>query len=841
MVKGIKIEPAIKRGLSCMSKLLPIVSLVVVIACGIGFWHFYLTSPVKPSWYRDFLETYTWCNWVATIYLFYVLFVGGFHLMHASNWKAFTLHTIVYASICAACFAVPACYPVHSICGGIYFHWLVALIFGCWFFLELFVLVLHAIIDENPKPQKQNVDVHWKQYVASVISYLDNLPDLAESFTIGISGAWGRGKTTMLDYIKDNLNKDKYIVRSFNPWQVSSPEQVNIEFFEMLMAALRSDYLEESDVLAAIKKYVHLLTLVPNSSVESAEKVINLLPSSSQKTLSALQNEINTSLSRMKKKIVVCIDDLDRLDFEELYEVLKLIRVSANFKKLVFIIAYHKRYVAENLDKHNIPQGEEFMKKIVNLEISLPSYEKYKLTNLLWEKIRAHFGTNEQAIREVTHALWDVQTERGTSLFEEYFTSFRDVERFANYFCVLLEYVNSPEQKADIDVMINYGDLLWIEILHYFNEPEYNKLRENKWSLLVERRSPMGTLMYNEKMELPDRDVICMKYLFPSDMNTRKDTNSICYVSNFDNFFAYTILDNVLPIPEFERFLRRSTSRVDIENQISNWIKGNKMEAFTSLLNHYSFYSRLTEVGVKNYIHTLLYTAKYYPANSPIGKILLEHFKALCNAPFTQMYNLKSAIVKEELSYAINNYNIGEKINHFLTTLTYMYDNDVAPEDQPALSILEEKDVKKLAAMNFAQFINNRKPNPIIELFGSNNPITLFVNSASFVKLYYSQEETRENDVYDNLLDDAMLTIYPAAKKKMGDSEFVTMMYPLTRAIFEDEMDDEIPLLRQMIQRIFGNYDSFNRFVDAHFKLSDEIRAKYITNLGLGNKVKQNN
>ena len=224
-----------------------------------------------------------------------------------------------------------------------------------------------------------------------------------------------------------------------------------------------------------------------------------------------------------------------------------------------------------------------------------------------------------------------------------------------------------------------------------------------------------------------------------------------------------------------------------------------------------------------------------------MGKSLVEHFRALCNAYHTHIYNVTGEMVKEELTFAIDQYDIAEDINHFLKVLTTKIDNDRDLEDQPNVSILSMQEVKELASRNFSKHIKNVKQNPIVEIFGDGNPITLFVNSASFVKSYYSQEVTRENDVYDNLLDDAMLTVYPAAKQKMGDSEFMTMMYPLTRAIFEDEMDDEIPMLKQMIQRIFGNYDSFNRFVDAHFTLSDEIRVKYISNFGLDKKVKQKN
>lgn len=55
---------------------------------------------------------------------------------------------------------------------------------------------------------------------------------------------------------------------------------------------------------------------------------------------------------------MVVIDDLDRLEGTELMAVLKLIRITANFKNLIFIVAYDKGFVANALKGVG---GEEFL------------------------------------------------------------------------------------------------------------------------------------------------------------------------------------------------------------------------------------------------------------------------------------------------------------------------------------------------------------------------------------------------------------------------------------------------------------------------------------------------
>ena len=66
------------------------------------------------------------------------------------------------------------------------------------------------------------------------------------SFTIGVFGQWGQGKTSMLRQIEKKLNeidtKDEKEILTvwFNPWQFTGEEHIIIPFFHTLVS-----YLEE--------------------------------------------------------------------------------------------------------------------------------------------------------------------------------------------------------------------------------------------------------------------------------------------------------------------------------------------------------------------------------------------------------------------------------------------------------------------------------------------------------------------------------------------------------------------------------------------------------------------
>jgi predicted KAP-like P-loop ATPase len=64
------------------------------------------------------------------------------------------------------------------------------------------------------------------------------------SFTIGVYGEWGQGKTSMLRQMKraldelDEKGEDTILTAWFNPWQFTGEEHLIIPFFHTLVASV---------------------------------------------------------------------------------------------------------------------------------------------------------------------------------------------------------------------------------------------------------------------------------------------------------------------------------------------------------------------------------------------------------------------------------------------------------------------------------------------------------------------------------------------------------------------------------------------------------------------------
>ena len=94
--------------------------------------------------------------------------------------------------------------------------------------------------------------------------------------------------------------------------------------------------------------------------------------------LEAERNNINLELTKLSKKIVIVIDDIDRLDKDETRLIMKLVKMTANFPNTIFLLAYDRQRVVERLEEDGWP-GEEKKKKIIQVSFTLPNPDRQGL------------------------------------------------------------------------------------------------------------------------------------------------------------------------------------------------------------------------------------------------------------------------------------------------------------------------------------------------------------------------------------------------------------------------------------------------------------------------------
>ena len=193
-------------------------------------------------------------------------------------------------------------------------------------------------------------------------------------------------------------------------------------------------------------------------------------------------------MAKLKKRVFIFIDDIDRLDNEEVFEVLRLIRNSANFPYIIFVVPFDKEYVLHALSQTHIYKPKEYIKKIFYLEITLtPIFDTYLqplfieiMENFIQEKlIRANQDDRNFLSGQIKSIFQSTgfSTRNGSkysairqSLFK-ILRNKRDIIRFTNSVKLSL--------KENFNKLY-LPDLLIIELIKYEDLPVYRKLFESK-------------------------------------------------------------------------------------------------------------------------------------------------------------------------------------------------------------------------------------------------------------------------------------------------------------------------------------------------------------------------
>lgn len=303
--------------------------------------------------------------------------------------------------------------------------------------------------------------------------------------TIGLYGSWGEGKTSVLNMIQHKLKEyqgDKKLKTiQFNPWMFKDQESLLIDFFKLFQQGCSSE-----EVINAVKKYGPFVSMgiekVLNLCVPGAgsilgggiNSIISKMPDF-KKSVGELKKEIDSQIVSSKQHVVVIIDDIDRLDNEEMHAVFTLIKQTASFKNTIFIVAMDKDIVANSLAKYfdngkEVRCGYDFLEKIVQLPIDLPQTKKSGLLDMFKNKNPLIYNHNEAA-----NKLERLEYEEAEKDIEQYIMPLihtgRKVILLSNILNISIPMIGKE---------VNLSDLCLLESLKLFCPVAYNTIKRNK-------------------------------------------------------------------------------------------------------------------------------------------------------------------------------------------------------------------------------------------------------------------------------------------------------------------------------------------------------------------------
>ena len=302
----------------------------------------------------------------------------------------------------------------------------------------------------------------YRGIVDSLLSDLENVDLGNGSFSVGITGEWGTGKSSLFCIIKERLKENKKgIVFGFNPRSSATIQEIQQDFFDGFANTLAPYH---SGVHRVMKHYQEALQIVDDNWIS---KLFSLF---TNWTVSSGKDRINEIIKETRQRVYVLVDDLDRLTASEILEVMKLIDRNGGFVNTIFITAYDKAYVNDVL-RHHLKMGKnsDFTDKYFSYEYALPVQNPENLNKLAKKQIETSIIFDEDDVINQKELIkqWD---EISTEIIRDLHT-LRHVKRFMNI--LLTRY-----SKVKNDV--NFKDFAYLTLLRYKDLSVYNAIIEGK-------------------------------------------------------------------------------------------------------------------------------------------------------------------------------------------------------------------------------------------------------------------------------------------------------------------------------------------------------------------------
>jgi hypothetical protein len=432
-------------------------------------------------------------------------------------------------------------------------------------------LLPESLLSDAPAATPEADEFQRYPFAQRIASTIRTRRDAA-SLVLGLYGKWGSGKTSVLNFIKRELVGSDVITMVFNPWLFSGEEQLLLGFF--------AEFSEHLEPLGSIG------TQAANTAViEFSKKVIArtaLFRQQSNTTqvqafeasaaLEGFKEQLFEALRSSGKRILVLIDDIDRLDKQEIQALLRLVKLTADFPYTTYLLAFDDAIVARALGERypgNKGAGKRFLEKIIQVPLRLPVIQKEAMLKYFDKRLKQILYQTNTSLAEQDFSRL-ASTLAASVLYQP--VTPRDINRYANTLSVVMPLLQGEA---------NMVELMLIEALKIFFPSSYKLISSNQQSVtgiapesgLKELRERNESIFGKDANNLGNSRNLVLR-LFPklqhlynaynfrmgNELYTTEDdlyeAKSIASNYYFKRYFSYAVQEGEIPDKSFTDFLQ---------------------------------------------------------------------------------------------------------------------------------------------------------------------------------------------------------------------------------------------------------------------------------------------
>lgn len=359
---------------------------------------------------------------------------------------------------------------------------------------------------DNPLQQPSEDRLGRATFARGVAAAIRERTDLA-SIVVGLYGPWGDGKSTVLNFVEAELATPEIVVVQFNPWLISDEAGLLPAFFaevaRELDVKIGGARRQVGNALRMVGQFFGSVSVSGDGAAAAPGSMLGGVADGIASTsLQALRTDFEKALEEAGKRVVVIIDDLDRLDDREIRSMFRLIRLAAPFDRLTYLVACDETVVARALGAmqgSSYETGLAYLEKIVQVPLHIPPASEPALTELALEGldailVAAGITYTDDEAREIGGRYRDGLAPA--------FRTPRSIKRLHNALAFALPLLKGEANPADV---------IAVEGIHVAYPTVYRALRENRdWFLNPQPGFSLGRDDAPEKKTARDRIETCL-------------------------------------------------------------------------------------------------------------------------------------------------------------------------------------------------------------------------------------------------------------------------------------------------------------------------------------------
>ncbi len=466
-----------------------------------------------------------------------------------------------------------------------------------------------------------------------------------DTLVLGLFGNWGSGKTSLINLTLEKLSqlskdKNNHIIFKFNPWNFSEQNQLINQFFSALSLNLKhknngeklidigekfEDYSELFEPLALIP-WLNIPTIIAKYGMKGLGKYFRLKGDKKKKDLDSIKEELNELLKNLDKKIIVVIDDIDRLTPNEIRQIFQLVKKIADFPNIIYLLSFDKLVVLNALkDVHNGFENE-YLEKIVQVPFDIPQLSKEDIYKYLITQL-------DQVLSGIPEDSFDKNYWMNIfhSGIKYFFNSLRDVSRFINTFSFNYNLVKNAVNPVDFialtTLQVFYSDLYYSIRTHKDSFvssdiskqklPQEEEMEKEYYNSIIRGTSSISQDNLQNLLVLlfPKLDSIYghSYYGLQWEGNWRKKCR-VCSIEHFDTYFRLSIPINQFTPSEMQVILSQGNNANEFKNTLLKLNKKDRINNFLDYLEDYTSDEKLIPLSnIQNIVNVLMDVGDGFP------------------------------------------------------------------------------------------------------------------------------------------------------------------------------------------------------------------------------------